>query len=364
MVKALQYVKDLQVYKPGKPIKELERELGICDCIKMASNENPAGPSPKAMAAISGFLQDMMELRRYPDGSCFYLKQALSRKFTFGGIGAKPDNFIIGNGSNELLNMVVRTYVGPGDEAVMSENSFVVYSMSVKSVGGVARPIPQQNYTSDLSAMADAVNKRTKIVFVANPNNPTGTISHKAEFDTFMKRIPDGVLVVMDEAYHEYVSDSDYPDSLDYYDAGRDILILRTFSKAYGLAGLRVGYGIAKEEIIEDMNRLREPFNCNALAQVAAVGALEDEEHLRNSLALNERGKEFLYRELSAMGVKYVPTEANFIYLPLETDAVPLYNALLGKGVIVRPVGPKALRVTVGTEYKNMRFIKGLKEVL
>jgi len=365
MIKALEYVKKIRPYLPGKPIKELERELGISGCIKMASNENPAGPSPKAVAAINKFMQDMMELRRYPDGSSYYLKEALVKKFSGRGLDVGPDNFIIGNGSNELLNMVTRTYVGPGDEGVMSVNSFVVYSMAVTSVGGIPREIPQKDYTHDLAAMADAITPRTKIVFVANPNNPTGTINRRDEFDAFMKRVPEGVLVVMDEAYYEFATDPEYPDTLGtHFAGGRDILVLRTFSKAYGLAGLRAGYGIAKKEIIDDINRLREPFNCNSLAQEAAVAALEDEEHLKYSLHINEEGKKYLYRELSALGVKYVRTEANFIYLPLEGDAAPLYDKLLRKGVIVRPVGPKALRVTVGTEYKNRRFIEALKKCI
>jgi histidinol-phosphate aminotransferase len=365
MIKALEYVKQVKPYLPGKPIKELERELGISGCVKMASNENPAGPSPKAVTAINNFMQDMMELRRYPDGSSYYLKHALVKKFTARGLHVDSDNFIIGNGSNELLNMVTRTYVGPGDEAVMSVNSFVVYSMAVTSVGGTPREIAQKDYTHDLEAMADAITPKTKIVFVANPNNPTGTINRRDEFDAFMKRVPDGVLVVMDEAYYEYATDAEYPDTLGtYFAGGRDILVLRTFSKAYGLAGLRVGYGIARKEIIDDVNRLREPFNCNSLAQEAAVAALEDEEHLKYSLHINEEGKKFLYRELSALGVKYVRTEANFIYLPLDREALPLYDALLRKGVIIRPVGPKALRVSIGTEYKNRRFIEALTQSL
>jgi histidinol-phosphate aminotransferase len=365
MIKPVESVKQIKPYLAGKPIKELERELGISGCIKMASNENPAGPSPRAVAAINKFLMDNLELSRYPDSNAFYLKQALVEKFSDRGVVVEPSNFIIGNGSNELLNIVARTYVGPGDEAVMSTNSFVVYSMSVKSIGGIAHEIVQRDYTNSLSAMADAITPKTKIVFVANPNNPTGTINRREEFDAFMKCVPDGVLVVMDEAYYEYATDPDYPDTLGtYFAEGRDILLLRTFSKAYGLAGLRIGYGIAKPEIIEEMNKIREPFNSNSLAQEAAAAALEDEEHLKYSLSINEEGKKYLYKELAALGLKYVPTEANFIYMPLDTEAAPLFDSLLRKGVIIRPVGPKAIRVSIGAYESNRRFIEALKSSL
>jgi histidinol-phosphate aminotransferase len=365
MIKPLESVKQIKPYVPGKPIKELERELGISGCIKLASNENPAGPSPLAVAAINKFMAESSELSRYPDGSSYYLKQALAEKHSGGGVKVEPSNLIIGNGSNELLDMAARTYVGPGDEAVMSANSFVVYAMSVQSIGGVAKVIDMKDYTHDLAAMADAITAKTKIVFVANPNNPTGTINRRDEFDAFMKRVPDGVLVVMDEAYLEYATDPGYPDTLGtHFAEGRDILVLRTFSKAYGLAALRIGYGIAKDEIIEDMNRIREPFNNNTLAQEAALAALRDEEHLRLSVAMNEEGKQYLYSELSALGIKYVPTQANFIFMPLDRDAAPLYEALLHKAVIVRPVGPKEIRVTIGTDMENRRFIRVLKMCL
>jgi histidinol-phosphate aminotransferase len=365
MIKALDCVKQIKPYVPGKPVKELERELGISGCIKLASNENAAGPSPKAVAAINKFLAESSELCRYPDGSSYYLKQALSEKISGRGLDLDPANFILGNGSNELLDIAARTYVGPGDEAVMAVPSFVVYSMAVRAIGGVACEVNLTDYRHDLSAMADAVTSKTKIVFIANPNNPTGTINRKAEFEAFMKRVPDGVLVVVDEAYFEYVSDPEYPDTLrSYFAEGRDILVLRTFSKVFGLAAMRIGYGIAGREIIEDLNRLREPFNNNSLAQEAALAALGDEEHLAGSVRINEDGKKYLYHELSALGIKYVPTEANFIYIPLETGSNVLFDSLLRQGVIVRPVGPKEIRVTIGLESENRRFIEALKNSL
>ena len=365
MIKPLECVKQIKPYVPGKPVKELERELGISGCVKLASNENPAGPSPRAVAAINSYLAASSELCRYPDGSSYYLKQALSEKISGRGLDLDPGNFILGNGSNELLDMAARTYVGPGDEAVMATPSFVVYSMAVKAIGGVACEVGLAEYRHNLSAMADAITPKTKIVFIANPNNPTGTINRKAEFDAFMKRVPDGVLVVVDEAYLEYVTDPEYPDTLrSYFMEGRDILLLRTFSKAYGLAALRVGYGIAKKEIIEDLNRIREPFNNNSLAQEAAMAALDDEAHLAKSLGINEEGKKYLYRELSNLGLAYVPTEANFIYMPLDTTSKTLFDSLLKQGVIVRPVGPNEMRVTIGLESENRRFIEALKKSL
>lgn len=364
MIKPLEYVSQIKPYVPGKPIKELERELGITECIKLASNENPAGPSPRAVKALKELLENSRELCRYPDGSGYYLKNALSEKLSSGSIKVSTDEIILGNGSNELLDTVARTFIAPGDEAVMATPSFVVYSMAVRAIGGIAHEIPLKDYTHDLAAMADAITPKTKMVFIANPNNPTGTINRRAEFDAFMKRVPEGVLVVMDEAYYEYVSDSEYPETLKYFAEGRDILILRTFSKVYGLASLRIGYGIAKKEIISEMNKVREPFNTNSLSQEAALAALEDTEHLKKSVGINEDGKKYLYREFDSLGLKYVPTEANFIYMVLERDSRELFDALLRKGVIVRPMGPKQIRVTIGLPEENRRFIEALKESL
>ncbi|MCC6346088.1 MAG: histidinol-phosphate transaminase [Nitrospirales bacterium] len=359
------YVAAISPYVPGKPLSELERELGIRDSIKLASNENPLGPSPKALAALKEYLSGTGDLHRYPDGGGYYLKQALCEKFGSRGVKVAPDELILGNGSNELLDIAVRTYLGPGDEAVMARPSFVVYAMSVQSVGAADVEIPlTADHRHDLTKMADAVTPKTKMVFVANPNNPTGTINRKDEFGSFMEKLPGGVLVVLDEAYYEYVEDPDYPDTLRYFTEGREVLILRTFSKAYGLAGLRVGYGIAKSGIIAGMNRIRAPFNTGTPAQVAALAALDDREHLQRSLAVNGEGKQYLCREFDTMGVRYVPTEANFIYLPLEVEAKRANDALLRKGVIIRPVGPKEIRVTIGLPEENRRFINAFKQFL
>lgn len=363
MMRPLTYVSALKPYVPGKPIEELERELGIKDCIKLASNENPLGPSFRALEALRGFLKNGQDLCRYPDDSAFHLKNAISERLSNGPLRVNPEDVILGNGSNTLIDIAVRTYMGPGDEAVMGTPSFVSYPLAVRAVGGVCVEVPLVDYRHDLQAMADAITGKTRIVFIANPNNPTGAINKGDELERFMARMPDGVLVVMDEAYYEYVGSAEYPVSLRYYSEKRDVLILRTFSKVYGLAGLRIGYGIAGSDIIVEMDKIRGPFNTNTPSQVAALHALTDDGHLRKTLEMNEQGKQFLYGEFDSMSVQYVPTEANFIYMPLNVDSGVVYDALLRLGVIVRPVGPKEVRVTIGLPEENRRFIEALKTV-
>src|SRR5208283_718809 len=364
MIKPCDYVSRIKPYIPGKPVEELERELGLTESIKLASNENPLGPSPKALAAVRECLKTGGELHRYPDGCGFYLKKALSEKLSLRGVTVSPDEIILGNGSNELLDLAVRTFMGCRDEAVMATPSFIVYSMSVQSVNGISIQVPLADFRHDLAKMADAITGKTKIIFIANPNNPTGTINRRDEFEAFMNRVPPGVLVVVDEAYYEYVTDPAYPDTFRHMCSDKDILILRTFSKAYGLAGFRIGCGIAKKELLAELNRIRLPFNTTSLSQVAARYALDDTEHLEMSLSINEEGKRFLYGELSSLNLSFVPTEANFIYLLLPVDSGPLYNSLLREGVIVRPMGAKEVRVTIGLPEENRRFIKALKNVI
>ena len=354
MIHVPEHIKTISPYVPGKPIEELERELGISGSIKLASNENPAGPSPLAIKALRTGLQD---LNRYPDGSCHYLRRALSDR-----LQVDDEEIIFGNGSNEIIELAVRTFLVPGDEAIMAHPSFVVYSTIVQAVQGKNIIVPLRKWRHDLQEMASRITNRTKIVFIANPNNPTGTVNSKTEMNAFMEKVPPGVLVVVDEAYYEYVTDPDYADSMNYFRKGRDILILRTFSKIYGLAGLRLGYGIAGSGIIAAMNRVRQPFNINSLAQKAAVAALGDEKHLARTKRLNEKGKKYLYRELDSLKIEYVPTDANFIYIHLkEESAVQLYETLLRKGVIIRPMGSKAVRVTIGLPEENKRLIEALK---
>lgn len=373
MIKPPDYISDLKPYIPGKPTEELERELGIKGSIKLASNENPLGPSRLALRAIVDNLTNSNSsngLNRYPDGSGYYIKKALSGK-----LSVIEDEIILGNGSNELIDIAVRTFLRPGDEAVMAHPSFIVYPMAVQAAGGIPVQVPLKAYKHDLDVMADKVTSNTRMLFIANPNNPTGTINRKDEFDRLMERLPEGILVVVDEAYFEYVTDPEYADTMRYFREGRDILILGTFSKIYGLAGLRIGYGIAREDIISEMNKLRPPFNTNSIAQNAALWALKDDEHVKRSREINEQGKRFLYKELDALSLKYVPTEANFIYVLLGQENPPcppllkggagdLYNKLLRQGVIVRPVGPQEIRVTIGLPEENNRFIEAIKAIM
>ncbi|MBE0425392.1 MAG: histidinol-phosphate transaminase [Nitrospirae bacterium] len=362
MIKPAEYISDIKPYVPGKPIEELERELGIKDSVKLASNENPLGPSPMAIKAILDALTDSNmsnSLNRYPDGSGYYIKKTLSEK-----LSVDEDEIILGNGSNELIDLAVRTFMRFGDEAVMAHPSFIVYPMSVQAMGGKPVEVPLKNYTHDFDEMAEAVTSKTKVLFIGNPNNPTGTINKSDELERLMRRLPDGILVIVDEAYYEYVTDSDFADSMKYFRDGRDILILRTFSKIYGLAGLRIGYGIARKDIISEINKLRPPFNTSTIAQKAALWALKDNDHIRYTKQINEQGKKNLYKELKTLGLEYVPTEANFIYILLRKDANDLYNKLLKKGVIVRPVGPEEVRVTIGLPQENKRFIEALQKVI
>ncbi len=347
-------IESLTPYAPGKPIEELERELGISGSIKLASNENPIGPSPKGIAAIAGHVKN---LHRYPDGAAHYLKAAISEKF-----GCSASEIILGNGSNELLDIIVRTFLLEGEEAIFAEPSFVVYKMSTQAAGRKGISVPLKDGRHDLLAMADAVNDRTKIIFIANPNNPTGTINTREEMYAFMARVPGDAIVVLDEAYFEYVVNPEYPDMFRYLRDGRNIIALRTFSKIYGLAGLRIGYGFAPARLVDLMNRVRAPFNTNSLAQAAAMAALGDDEHVKESVRVNEEGKKYLYAELTRMGVDYLPTQANFIWIDLHKDARVVYDALLRKGVIVRPMGPTQIRVTIGLPAENERFVKALAE--
>jgi histidinol-phosphate aminotransferase len=356
MITVSENIKNITPYTPGKPIEELERELGISGSIKLASNENPLGPSPKAVTAIK---KAVAGLNRYPDGSGYYLSQALARKYD-----VDISQLILGNGSNELIELAVRTFVQPGDEVISADPSFVVYRMITQSAGGTNVIVPLKDNRHDLDAMADRITEKTKIIFIANPNNPTGTMNTRAEMDRFMARVPDHVIVAVDEAYFEYVTHAEYPDSLDYLKDGRNILALRTFSKIYGLAGLRIGYGITTAEIAEMMNKVRQPFNTNSLAQTGALAALGDRKHVEKSIALNNEGKQFLYQSFQQLGVSYIPTEANFILFETTRDAMDVFNALMKQGVIIRPMGPTRLRVTIGMPEENKRFVAELEKIV
>src|SRR6059058_1867020 len=357
---ANEHILGIAPYEPGKPIDELERELGIHDAIKLASNENPLPPSGRVQRAI---LAAVNHLNRYPDGSGFYLRQALAKKH-----GVSPDQVVLGNGSNELIELLVRTFLRPGDEAVVPHPSFVVYPMIVQAAGGVRVMVMLKDFRLDLDAMARAITPLTKIVFVANPNNPTATIVTKDEVEHFMVRVPERTIVVFDEAYVEFAMGPDFPDMIAAVKQGRKVVVLRTFSKATSLAGLRVGYGVADADAIALMNRIRQPFNVNSLAQVAALAALEDDPHVLECVRMIEAGRHFLYDEFTALGIRYVPSRANFILVDVGRSASDIYQRLLKEGVIVRPMTPfgmeSALRVTVGTPEENRRLVKALKTVL
>ena len=353
------WLTSLVPYEPGKPIEEVEREYGIPNSIKIASNENPLGPSRKAVSAIEAALAD---LHRYPDGGGFALKRKLATK-----LGVRPEEILLGNGSNEVLELVARAFLRPGEEAVMSEQAFVVYASVVQATAGIPRTVPLADFTHDLEAMLAAVTPKTRVVFLANPNNPTGTIYGRAVFERFLARIRKDVVVVADEAYAEYVVDPEYPDSLRYRAPGRLLVTCRTFSKIYGLAGLRLGYGVAPAEVVEVLNRIRQPFNVNSLAQVGALAALDDDEHVERSRRVNREGMERLERELREMELEVVPSQANFVLVRVG-DGAAVTEALLRRGVIVRPMGgyrfPAHVRVTVGTEVENGRFLTALREVV
>jgi len=353
------WLASLVPYQPGKPIEEVEREYGIRDSIKLASNENPLGPSPRAVAAIARALNDT---HRYHDGGGFYLKRALAEKL---GVGA--DQVALGNGSNEILELVARTFLRPGEDAVMSEQAFVVYASVVQAAAGIARAVPLRDFTHDLDAIAAAVRKSTRLVFLGNPNNPTGTIYRRDAFERLLGRLPRDVVVVADDAYAEYVVDPEYPRTLDYVGADRLIVTLRTFSKIYGLAGLRIGYGIGPAEVIAALERIRQPFNVNSLAQIGALAALEDQEHVERSRRTNREGMQFLDDAFSRMGLARVPSQANFVLVHVG-DGARVYEGLLRQGVIVRPMTgygfPQHVRVTVGTAEENRRFVTALERVL
>jgi len=359
-MKAKPGIEFIKPYQGGKPIEEVERELGITNVIKLASNENPLGPAPMAIEAIK---ESAAKVSLYPDGNSYYLKNDLAEH-----LGVSPENLIIGNGSNEILQILGDTFISPNDEVIYSEHSFVVYMLVSMVCGAKSVTVPLVDYTKDLEAMADCITDATKVIFIDNPGNPTGTMVSAEQVDNFMKRVPENVLVAFDEAYYEYVERDDYPQALKYVHEGRNVIVLRTFSKIYGLAGLRIGYGISTPEIINLMNRVRQPFNSNLIAQAAARAALNDTEHVAKTLAVNSEGKKYLYKAFDELGINYVPSETNFVFVNLDRSGQEVCNELMKLGVIARPMTgykfPNSLRVTIGTHSQNQRFIEALKKVL
>jgi histidinol-phosphate aminotransferase len=355
-------VRAIAPYVPGKPVAETARELGIpeADILKMASNENPLGASPKALAAIRGALD---ELHYYPDGSGFELKRVLSRK-----LGVTAENIVLGNGSNDVLELVARAFLRPGDGAVYSQHAFMVYPLVVQAIGARGIEVPAKDFATDLEALGRAITADTRIVFVANPNNPTGTFSPWTDVERFVEGVRGDVLVVLDEAYGEYLPDDLKSPTQGWLARFPNLVVSRTLSKAFGLAGLRVGYGLADPRVAEVMNRVRQPFNVNHLAMVAACAALDDEEFIRRSREVNAAGLEQLGAGFERLGLEYIPSFGNFVTVRVGPEAGRIYGEMLAEGVIVRPIAgygmPEHLRVTVGLAEHNARFLAALGRAL
>jgi len=362
-------VRGLKPYQPGKPIEELQRELGIKEVVKLASNENPQGPSPRAIEAIQ---KQLGETARYPDGNGFILRQALANH-----LRVNAAQITLGNGSNDVLELVARAFASPGDEIIFSQYAFAVYPIVAQAINARAVSLPARNWGHDLEAMAAAVTPATKVIFIANPNNPTGTWLTEKQLQGFLQKVPREVLVVLDEAYFEYASDArmaiaDYPNGIKLLSQYPNLIVTRTFSKAYGLAGLRVGYSVSREDIADLLNRVRQPFNVNHLAMVAAVAALDDSVYLQKTLQLNFDGLKQLQHGFAALELAYIPSCGNFLSVEVAgsagKSAARIYDALLREGVIVRPVAnygmPDHLRVSVGLAAENERFLNALAKVM
>ncbi len=359
-------VRALTPYAPGKPIAELEREYGISDIIKLASNENPLGPSPQALAAARTALAD---IALYPDGAGFELKAALARKHD-----VAANCITLGNGSNDVLDLVARAFLTPGSEAVYDEHAFAVYPIATQAVGATGRVAKAHNgsrgprYGHDLEALRAAVNDSTRVVFIANPNNPTGTWVPSTQLEAFIRALPEQVIVVVDEAYFEYVAETDYPDTTRWLECYPNLIVTRTFSKAYALAGLRAGYALSHPAVADLLNRVRQPFNLNSVAQAAARVALDDAAHLAAAVQVNREGMQQLTGACAELRLDYIPSVGNFICINVGRPGAAVYEGLLRAGVIVRPVAnyglPNHLRVTIGTAVQNARFVAALAQVL
>jgi histidinol-phosphate aminotransferase len=360
MIRLPRHILAIDPYVPGKPIEELERELGIGNSIKLASNENPLGPSPRAMAAVR---EAAGNLHRYPDGAGHAFVGTLAAH-----LNCRPQNIVMGNGSDDIIALLAHALLTPGDGAVMPRPSFLMYEIAVRTAGAEPVFVPLRELAIDLESILRAVDDRTRMVFLCNPNNPTGTIIRQPAFERFMAALPPEVVVVVDEAYIEFVRDPECLKSIGWTTSGRPVVTLRTFSKLYGLAGLRVGYGIMPEDLAAGLNRIRQPFNVNLLAQVGAQAALADHGFVAKTLELVHAGLEYLYAELDALGLTYYPTQSNFFLIDVARDAQAVFEAMLRKGVIVRSMRgygfPQFIRINVGTPEENQRFIAALRAVI
>jgi len=354
------YIFKIKPYVPGKPIDEVRRELGLKSVIKLASNENPYPPSPKALAAMA---KAAREVNRYPDGGCFLLRRTLAKK-----LNVDDDQLIFGNGSDEIIVLAVKAFAAKGDDVIIAKPSFLVYEIAATLSGARLHQVPLKDFHYDLEAMKAKINARTKIIFIGNPDNPAGTYISQRQVEAFLRCVPKSTLVFFDEAYFEYVQAKDYPDTLALMKKFPNVMTTRTFSKMYGLAGLRVGYGIASPEIIDILNRLREPFNVNSMAQAAAVAVLGDEAYYRHIAKDVSEQRQYLYRSLDSMDVAYELSFTNFILVNVGGDSSQVANALLKKGVIIRDMAVWGLkgyiRVSIGSASENKRFIKTLGEIL
>lgn len=357
---AMEGVRTLSPYQPGKPVEELQRELGLEDIVKLASNENPLGPSRAVLTACNDHMQ---ELCRYPDSNGFGLKTALSAR-----LGVDSGQIVLGCGSNDVLDLIARTFLQPGTSAIYSQHAFIVYPIAVQAVGARAIVTAAKDWGHDLDAIAAAIAEDTRLIFLANPNNPTGTSFGHSQFVRFMAQVPENVLVVLDEAYFEYAREGGHPDGIALLKQYPNLIVTRTFSKAYGLAALRVGYGVANSEIADLINRVRAPFNVNSLALVAAEAVLSDQDYLAESRKINTEGMVQLTQGVRAQGLPYIESAGNFVTVGFERDALGIYQALLHRGVIVRPIGvyemPRHLRVSVGLPEENEVFLAALTSVL
>jgi histidinol-phosphate aminotransferase len=355
-----EYIAGIKPYKPGKPIEELEREYGIQGSVKLASNENPLGPSPRAAEALQAAIY---KLHRYPDGSGYYLTQKLAAK-----LGVPASGIVPGNGSDDVIGMLCRALLTPGTEAVMTAPSFLMYEILVRSVGAKPVFVPLDQLAVDLEAMASAVTEKTRMVFVNNPNNPTGTFIGREAFQAFLAKLPDTVVVVLDEAYIEFARHPDCANGLSLLEAEPRLAVLRTFSKAYGLAGIRIGYGVMAPQLAELLHRIRQPFNTSSLAQAAAVAALDDDAFLQQTLDLVAGELDFLQNALRARGITCFPTQANFFLIDVMRDAGEVFEAMLREGVIVRSMEsygyPRYIRINAGTRQENRRFLEAFDRVM
>jgi len=352
-------ISDLKPYVPGKPIEDVKRELGLEEVIKLASNETSVGPSPLAVEAVK---KEAGNINLYPEATSRLLREKLADKLKI-----DKEMIIFGNGADDVIDLIGMAFINGGDEVITCETTFPAYRTAVKIMGGKLILVKLKDFRFDLAEIVKRINEKTKMIFLCNPNNPTGTIVNKEAVDRFMKQIPDDIIVVFDEAYCDYVENKNYVNGLPFVSEGKNVIVVRTFSKIAGIAGVRVGYAIARQELISYLRRVVNPFTTNRLAQVAALASLDDEEHYKKVLKSNNEGKKYLYKELEKLKLFYVLTETNFIFIDVKKDSETIFEKLLKKGVIIRPGKPYGcanfIRVTVGTPYENKKFIQAIREI-